>query len=41
MQNVTRRSFVKNAGLAAMGVTTLSAIAGPALAEQAEQTAPA
>ena len=41
MQNVTRRSFVKNAGLAAMGVTALSAIAGPALAEQAEQTAPA
>ena len=31
----TRRNFVKDAGLAAFGVTALSAIAGPALADQA------
>ena len=35
MENVSRRVFVEGAGLAAMGVTALSAIAGPALAEQA------
>lgn len=33
--SVTRRNFVKDAGLAAFGVTAFSAIAGPALADQA------
>lgn len=31
---VSRRTFVKDAGLAALGVTALSTIAGPALAEE-------
>lgn len=42
MENVSRRSFVKEAGLAALGVTALSTIAGPAWAEEAaKEGAPA